>query len=157
MATSVGSELGSGVLAFALTWVASGHGPQVASWVLTLTVAPSVALGLLGGAVADRFGARRVMVFGTIALMIVSGSLAAAVAMWGTPPVLLMITATLIGTVASFHRPAAECSPSLRRRWQRARCRNGSGGHGHPTRADDRTTAGRTPHRHDRLERRRTG
>lgn len=113
VATSVGSELGSGVLAFALTWVASGHGPQVASWVLTLTVAPSVALGLLGGAVADRFGARRVMVFGTIALMIVSGSLAAAVAMWGTPPVLLMITATLIGTVASFHRPAAGVFPRL--------------------------------------------
>lgn len=113
VATSVGSELGSGVLAFALTWVASGHGPQVASWVLTLIVAPSVALGLLGGAVADRFGARRVMIFGTLALMIVSGGLAAAVALWGTPPVLLMVTATLIGTVAAFHRPAVGVFPRL--------------------------------------------
>jgi MFS family permease len=113
VATSVGSELGSGVLAFALTWVASGHGPQVASWVLTLTVAPSVALGLLGGAVADRFGARRVMVFGTLALMLVSGGLAIAVAVWGTPPLLLMITAALIGTVAAFHRPAVGVFPRL--------------------------------------------
>lgn len=113
VATSVGSELGSGVLAFALTWVASGHGPQVASWVLTLTVAPSVALGLLGGAVADRFGARRVMIFCTSALMIVSGGLAAAVVVWGTPPVLLMITAALIGAVAAFHRPAVGVFPRL--------------------------------------------
>lgn len=113
VATSVGSELGSGVLAFALTWVASGHGPQVASWVLTLTVAPSVALGLVGGAVADRFGARKVMIFGTLALMMVSGVLAAAVAVWGTPPVLLMITAALIGTVAAFHRPAVGVFPRL--------------------------------------------
>lgn len=113
VATSVGSELGSGVLAFALTWVASGHGPQVASWVLTLTVAPSVVLGLLGGAVADRFGARRVMIFGTLGLMIVSGGLAVAVAGWGTTPVLLMITAALIGTVAAFHRPAVGVFPRL--------------------------------------------
>ncbi|WP_406250584.1 MFS transporter [Microbacterium sp. M] len=113
VATSVGSELGSGVLAFGLTWIASGHGPQVASWVLTLTVAPSVALGLLGGAVADRFGASRVMIFGTSALMIVSGGLAAAVAAWGTPPVLLMVTAALIGTVAAFHRPAVGVFPRL--------------------------------------------
>jgi MFS family permease len=113
VATSVGSELGSGILAFALTWVASGYGPQVASWVLTLTVAPSVVLGLLGGAVADRFGARRVMIFGTLALMILSGSLAAAVSIWGTPPVMLMLTAALIGTVAAFHRPAVGVFPRL--------------------------------------------
>jgi MFS family permease len=113
VATSVGAELGSGVLAFALTWVASGYGPQTASWVLTLTVAPSVAFGLIGGAVADRFGPRRIMIFGTLALMIVSGGLAAAVALWGTPPVLLMIAAALIGTVAAFHRPAVGVFPRL--------------------------------------------
>jgi MFS family permease len=113
VATSVGSELGSGVLAFALTWVASGYGPHVASWVLTLTVAPSVLFGLLGGAVADRFGSRRVMIFGTVALMIVSGSLAAAVTLWGTPPALLTITAALIGTIAAFHRPAVGVFPRL--------------------------------------------
>lgn len=113
VATSVGSELGSGILAFALTWVASGHGAQAASWVLTLTVAPSVALGLLGGAVADRFGARRIMIVGTLALMVVSGGLAAVIGAWGTPPVTLMVTAALIGTVAAFHRPAVGVFPRL--------------------------------------------
>lgn len=110
---TVGSELGSGVLAFALTWVASGHGPNIAAAVLTLTVAPSVLLGLLGGAVADRFGPRRVMIICTLALLVLSASLAIAVALWATPPVLLMITAALIGTVSAFHRPAAGVFPRL--------------------------------------------
>lgn len=113
VAATVGSELGAGVLAFALTWVASGHGPNVAAAVLTLTVAPSVVLGLIGGAVADRFGPRRVMIVCVLALMALSGSLAVAVTLWATPPPLLMITAVLIGTVAAFHRPAAGVFPRL--------------------------------------------
>jgi MFS family permease len=110
---SVGSELGSGVLAFALTWVASGYGPHVAAAVLTASIAPSVLLGLLGGAVADRFGPRRVMAICTTALLLISGGLAAAVALWSTPPVLLLLTAALIGTVSAFHRPAAGVFPRL--------------------------------------------
>lgn len=110
---SVGSELGSGVLAFALTWVASGYGPHIAAAVLTMSIAPSVLLGLLGGAVADRFGPRRVMVVCTAALLLISGGLAAAVALWSTPPALLLLTAALIGTVSAFHRPAAGVFPRL--------------------------------------------
>jgi MFS family permease len=113
VAATVGSELGSGVLAFALTWVASGYGPNVAAAVLTLTVAPSVLLGLLGGAVADRFGPRRIMILCTIALTVLSASLAIAVMVWATPPALLMITAALIGTVSAFHRPAVGVFPCL--------------------------------------------
>lgn len=113
VAATVGSELGSGVLAFALTWVASGHGPDVASAVLTVTVAPSVFLVLLGGAVTDRFGPRRVMISCTIVLMTTSVSLALAVTLWATPPLLLLITAALIGTVAAFLRPAAGVFPRL--------------------------------------------
>ena len=110
---TVGSELGSGVLAFALTWVASGHGPNIAAAVLTLTVAPSVLLGLLGGAIADQFGPRRVMIICTLALIVLSASLAIAVMLWATPPALLLITAALIGTVAAFRRPAAGVFPRL--------------------------------------------
>ncbi|MGM7666207.1 MFS transporter [Microbacterium sp. A93] len=113
VAATVGSELGASVLAFALTWTASGYGPHVASAVLTLTVAPSVLLGLLGGAVADRFGARLVMIFGTIGMLVISACLAIAVTFWGAPPALLVITAALIGTVAAFHRPAAGVFPRL--------------------------------------------
>lgn len=110
---TVGSELGSGVLAFALTWVASGYGPHVAAGVLTASIAPSVLLGLLGGAVADTFGPRRVMIMCTAALFLVSGGLASAVALWSTPPALLVLTAVLIGTVSAFHRPAAGVFPRL--------------------------------------------
>ncbi len=113
VAATVGSELGSGILAFALTWTASGIGPQVASAVLTLTVAPSVALGLLGGAVADRFGPRRVMIAGTLAMVLVSAALGVAVILWMPSAVLLLIAATLIGTVAAFQRPAAGVFPRL--------------------------------------------
>lgn len=113
VAATVGSELGSGVLAFALTWVASGHGPDVASAVLTVTVAPSVFLVLLGGAVTDRIGPRRVMISCTIVLMTTSVSLALAVTLWAMPPLLLLITAALIGTVSAFLRPAAGVFPRL--------------------------------------------
>jgi len=113
IAATVASELGAGVLTFALTWTASGHGPSVASAVLTVSVAPSVLLGLLGGAVADRFGPRHVMIFGTLALLLVSAGLAIAVSLTGTTPTLLLITAALIGTVAAFHRPAAGIFPRL--------------------------------------------
>ncbi|PRB15162.1 MFS transporter [Microbacterium sp. MYb62] len=113
VAATVGSELGAGILAFALTWVASGHGPNVASAVLTATVAPSVVLGLLGGAVADRFGPRRVLIVGTAMLMVVSTGLALAVVFWPTSVVLLLITAVLIGTVSAFQRPAVGVFPRL--------------------------------------------
>lgn len=113
VAATVGSELGSGVLAFALTWTASGIGPQVASAVLTLTVAPSVALGLLGGAVADRFGPRHVMIAGTLAMILISAGLGVAAIVWTPSAVLLLVAAALIGTVAAFHRPAAGVFPRL--------------------------------------------
>lgn len=113
VAATVGSELGAGVLSFSLTWTASGHSPQLASTVLMLTVAPSVFLGLLGGAVADRFGPRRVMIAGTLAMVAISAGLGVAVILWTPGAALLMITAALIGTVAAFQRPAAGVFPRL--------------------------------------------
>ena len=110
---SIGAELGAGVLGFALTWVASGLGPTIASTVLTLTVAPSVVLGLLGGIVADRFGPRRVMIAGTLALLTISAATAVAVTLWGTPAPLLLLVAVLIGTVSAFLRPALGVFPRL--------------------------------------------
>ncbi|UVI36029.1 MFS transporter [Brevibacterium spongiae] len=111
--TSVVTELGTGVLGFALTWVASGHGPHLAAWVFTLTVLPSVLLGLLGGAVADRFGPRRVMLACTLAFMVIGSGLALAVTAWSTPPPVLLTAAVLIGAVAAFYRPAVGVFPRL--------------------------------------------
>jgi len=113
VAATVGSDLGSGVLAFALTWVATGYGPGTASIVLTLTVAPTVLLGLLGGAVADRYGPRRVMITCTIALMLVSATLALIVSAQGPTEITLLVAAALIGSIAAFHRPAIGVFPRL--------------------------------------------
>ncbi|UNK70296.1 MFS transporter [Microbacterium sp. H1-D42] len=113
VAATVGADLGAGVLAFALTWVASGYGPAAASAVLTLTVAPTVVFGLLGGAVADRFGARRVMIICTAALMLISATLALVVGFWSVSPAVLMVAAAAIGTVSAFHRPAVGVFPRL--------------------------------------------
>jgi hypothetical protein len=53
------------------------------------------------------------MIMCTAALFLVSGGLASAVALWSTPPALLVLTAVLIGTVSAFHRPAAGVFPRL--------------------------------------------
>lgn len=113
VAASVGSELGAGVLGFALTWLASGFGAHVAAAVLTLTVAPSVVLGLVGGAVADRFGPRRVMVTGTGALLVSSAAAAVVAATWGVTVPLLVCLGCLIGTISAFLRPAVGVFPRL--------------------------------------------
>lgn len=111
--TSVVTELGTGVLAFALTWVASGHGPHLAAWVFTLTVLPSVLLGLLGGAVADRFGPRRVMLMCTLAFILIGSGIALAVAVWSPSPAVLLAAAVLTGSTAAFYRPAVGVFPRL--------------------------------------------
>jgi nitrate/nitrite transporter NarK len=45
--------------------------------VLTLTVAPAVVLGLLGGLLADRVGPRRTMIVSSLGLVAISVILAA--------------------------------------------------------------------------------
>lgn len=77
LAASFGLELGLAVLAFAMTWTASAYGPDTASAVLTLTVAPAVVLGLLGGLLADRVGPRRTMIVSSLGLVAISVILAA--------------------------------------------------------------------------------
>ena len=110
---SIGSELAGGALAFALTWTASGNGPQVASVVLTLSVAPAVLFGLDGGAVADRYGAQHTMIARTCALLAISATLAVVTAAAGPSTSILAVTALLIGSVAAFYRPAVGVFPRL--------------------------------------------
>ncbi|WP_246246465.1 hypothetical protein [Isoptericola sediminis] len=58
------SQLGSAVLMFALGWAAAGLGGTTAATVLILNGLPRVVLLVVGGAVADRVGARCVLVAG---------------------------------------------------------------------------------------------
>ncbi|MFG2904109.1 MFS transporter [Kitasatospora sp. NPDC048286] len=103
--------LGDAALYFALGWAASAHGGGAAGLVLTAITVPRTALVLLGGAVADRFGARRVMLVGDTVMLVATGALALVAADRGTPLWLLVAAAAVIGTVDAFHLPASGSMP----------------------------------------------
>ncbi|RGD60492.1 MFS transporter [Kitasatospora xanthocidica] len=103
--------LGDAALYFALGWAASAHGGGAAGLVLTAVTVPRTALVLLGGAVADRFGARRVMLVGDTVMLAATAALALVAAERGTPLWLLVAAAAVIGTVDAFHLPASGSMP----------------------------------------------
>ncbi|MFF2746481.1 MFS transporter [Kitasatospora sp. NPDC058048] len=103
--------LGDAALYFALGWAASAHGGGAAGLVLTAITVPRTALVLLGGAVADRFGARRVMLAGDTVMLVATGALALVAASRGTPLWLLVAAAAVIGTVDAFYLPAGGSMP----------------------------------------------
>lgn len=78
---------------------------------LTAVTLPRTALLLLGGAVADRFGARRVVIAGDAVLLVATSLLALAAWRLGTPTWLLMTVAAVLGTVGAFSLPAAGAMP----------------------------------------------
>jgi MFS family permease len=105
------SLLGDAVMYFALGWAASAHGGAMAALVLTAVSFPRMALLLLGGAVGDRFGARRVMVVGDSVMITVALLLAVVSLRLGTPLWLLLVTAAAMGTVDAFYLPATGSMP----------------------------------------------
>ncbi|MFI6063015.1 MFS transporter [Streptomyces sp. NPDC051286] len=105
------SLVGDAALYFALSWAASAHGGQLAALVLTAITLPRTVLLLLGGAVGDRFGARRVMITGDVAMLAAVLALAVAARTWGTPPWMLFGFAAVVGTVDAFYLPATGSMP----------------------------------------------
>ncbi|MFF7635891.1 MFS transporter [Kitasatospora sp. NPDC008050] len=105
------SQVGDAALYFALGWAASAHGGQMAAMVLTAITLPRTMLLLLGGAVGDRFGARRVMITGDVAMLAAVLALAVAARTWGTPPWMLLGFAAVVGTVDAFYLPATGSMP----------------------------------------------
>src|SRR4051794_29574971 len=112
VAAATVSQLGDAVLYFALGWSASAYGGTAAGAVLTAVIVPRTLLMLLGGAIADRVGPRRVMIIAD-ALMLTISVLAAAVALTvGTPLWLLVAIAATLGLTSSFYFPAAGSLPA---------------------------------------------
>jgi hypothetical protein len=108
-----GSLLGDAVLYFALGWVASARSGSLAGVVLTAVVIPRALLLLLGGAVADRRGARQVMLVGdavmlVVTLMAAGVSRAQPLSVW-----LLIVIGLCVGTVNAFYLPASGAMPRL--------------------------------------------
>lgn len=105
------SLLGDAAMYFALGWAASSHGGTMAALVLTAITLPRTLLLLLGGAVGDRFGARRVMIAGDCVMLAAALVLALVSSRVGTPPWLLVGAAAVIGTVDAFYLPATGSMP----------------------------------------------
>ncbi|WP_349828620.1 MFS transporter [Brevibacterium litoralis] len=105
------SMFGVQIVSFSMGWAASAHGPAVAGIVLTATVLPRALLLLVGGAVADRVGAWKMLVIGDSVMLAAVLALFGATLHWGTPAVLLVLMSLVIGTVDAFYIPASGSLP----------------------------------------------
>lgn len=105
------SNVGVAALYFALGWAASAHGGSAAGLVITTLVGTRTLLLLVGGAIADRVGARAVMIAGDTALLLATAALAVSAAVIGTPLWLLLTAAVVEGGVTAFYLPAEGSMP----------------------------------------------
>jgi MFS family permease len=98
---------GSVAFSIALQWTATAHGGVFAGIVLVCGVIPQMSLLPIGGAVADRVGAHRVMLITLTVEISASLSLAAIVAVAGPTVWALICYSTIIGAGNGFHLPAS--------------------------------------------------
>jgi MFS family permease len=108
---ALASQLGDSAMYFALGWAASARGGTAAGLVLSAISLPRTLLLLLGGAVGDRLGARRVMITGDGLMLVVAGVLGVIAWLWGTPLAVLIAAGLIIGTVDAFYLPSAGSMP----------------------------------------------
>lgn len=108
---AVVSQVGDAALYFALGWAASADGGPAAALVLTAITLPRTALLLIGGAVGDRLGARRVLIAANSVMLAVAAALAAVSWIWGTPLTVLVAAGLIIGTVDAFSLPSSGSMP----------------------------------------------
>ena len=98
---------GSVAFSIALQWTATAHGGVFAAIVLACGVVPQMSLLPIGGAVADRVGAHRVMPVTLTVEIAASLGLAAVVAVAGPAVWALIAFSTIIGAGNGFHLPAS--------------------------------------------------
>lgn len=104
--------VGSSMLAFALVWTATGMGGGTVAVVSTLGALPQVVLLLLGGAVKDRLGPRRMLTVTMSAQLIVLGGLGIGSA-FVLGPALLAVSALVRSAISAFEQPASSVYPRL--------------------------------------------
>ncbi|MET7338238.1 MFS transporter [Nonomuraea sp. NPDC005650] len=100
------STTGSISFTVALAWAATAHGGAAAGITLTAGILPQASLLLVGGALADRAGPRRVMGFTLCAMTLNSLLLAAAATVFGTQVWLLAAFSLITGLINAFHLPS---------------------------------------------------
>jgi MFS family permease len=115
--------LGDGMLpvAIALAVRDAGHGDSGVGLVLASWMAPVVALILFGGVLADRWGARRLMI-GADAVRVVTQGVVAAALITGNAPLWLLVAMSAIagGAAAMFQPGVASMVPRVAADVQRA-------------------------------------
>jgi hypothetical protein len=111
LAASTLSQLGNSVLWFSLGWAAASHGGQVAALVLTASGLPRLLLVLVGGSVADRVGARRLLLCTESVMVMVCLALAVGLRVTGPAPWLLVAVGLASGVVSAFSLPALGSMP----------------------------------------------
>lgn len=102
------SMLGTAMSPIAIAWavLASGGGAADLGYVMTANVVPQILLMAVAGAIADRFGRRRVMLSADVLRCLGRAALATAL-LTGHPPLWLFITLALFsGTGDAFFTPA---------------------------------------------------
>ena len=107
------STLGTAAFDFAMTWYATGISAGLTGLIGVLITLPTAALLLLGGAVADRFGIRRMLIAGDTVMLALSSFVVLAAAATGVHPWLLIVVAVVSGVEGAFYLPASGVLPRL--------------------------------------------
>jgi len=106
------SSLGDVIWFAALAYSSARLGSAaLAGIVLACAAAPRAVLMLLGGAVTDRFDARRLMILTDFARVGVLGVALVALAAWGVSAPLLVAIGVLFGIADAFYMPASSAFP----------------------------------------------
>jgi MFS family permease len=106
------SEIGDEIWFVALAYAAARLGsPSLAGMVLACAAIPRALLMLVGGAMTDRFDARRVMLISDIGRMLVLVGALAVLAMAGTSAAVLIGVGLLFGVADAFYGPASAAYP----------------------------------------------
>ncbi|MET7905907.1 MFS transporter [Streptomyces sp. NPDC005355] len=111
LAGVLASLAGDAVFYFAIGWAASASGGAVAGLALSAITLPRVLLLLIGGAVSDRFSARRVLIAGDAAMLVFSLILAAVAYRLGASPAVLIVAGVVVGVIDAFYLPASGSMP----------------------------------------------
>lgn len=107
------STLGTSAFDFAMTWYATGISAGLTGLIGVLITLPTAALLLVGGAVADRFGIRRLLIAGDTVMLLLSVFVVLAAAVAGVHPWLLIVVAIASGVEGAFYLPASGVVPRL--------------------------------------------
>ncbi|WP_446663642.1 MFS transporter [Flexivirga sp. B27] len=110
---SATSLAGSVAFGFAVTWYATGISAGLTGLVGVLITLPTASLLLVGGAVADRVGVRRMLLIGDASMLVLALAVVSIANTAGVHAWLLILVAIVTGVEEAFYLPASGVVPRL--------------------------------------------